>query len=450
MANEAVSFVKVSKRFQMRASRSAFAWVRDRLRRHDGARSAAEGAFWALRDLGFSVSRGEAFGVIGSNGAGKSTVLKLLAGILRPDAGVIRVAGRVAALIEVGAGFHGDLSGRENIFLNGCILGMSRSEIRRKLDAIVAFAGLERFLDMPVKRYSSGMYARLGFSVAAHTEPDVLLVDEVLSVGDAVFRVRCLERMRELVRSGTALVFVTHDLEQMRSTCARALVLDQGRAVFMGSSDGAVTHHLRAMTSVAGRSPDIVAARTPVNASSGLIRDVSLHFLGADGDSAGVVSAAQPAGVEVRFGLRNAVNHLVVELNARTTQGVQLLSLNTARSGWSRSFTPGPQAVRVTLAELPLAGGEYFWNVRMWDADRGTALMDTPFCFPMVLRNDANASGAVCIAHRWSITAEPACVASTMPGRLATRPNANTSGSGALDVPDEVLAGSVEPSACAV
>jgi len=250
MDRPAVRFSHVAKRFRLGEThdtlRDLFACgVRRLLGRGTGD---GRSTFWALDDVDFEVARGEAVGIIGPNGAGKSTVLKLLAGILRPDRGAVSVDGRLAALIEVGAGFHGDLTGRENLFLNGAILGMTRDEVRRKLDAIVSFAGIERFLDMPVKRYSSGMYARLGFSIAAHVEPEVLLVDEVLSVGDAVFRLRCLERMRRLVHGGTTLVFVTHDLDQMQSICGRAIVLEQGRVAHEGPARDAVGHYMTAMS----------------------------------------------------------------------------------------------------------------------------------------------------------------------------------------------------------
>lgn len=420
MSGGVVTVSNVSKRFRLGSSPSAFGLVREWFRRRGRTSSRSEKEFWALRDVDFEVRRGEAFGIIGPNGAGKSTILKLLAGILRPDAGDVRVLGRLAALIEVGAGFHGDLTGRENIFLNGCILGMSRSEIRRKLDAIVAFSGLERFLDMPIKRYSSGMYARLGFSVAAHTDPSVLLVDEVLSVGDAVFRVRCLERMRELVRAGTALVFVTHDLEQMRSICDRALVLDGGRAVFQGPSGDAVTHHLRAMTSTAGRSPDIVGAEQGSGDAVERIREVSLRFTSGGREDVGVVSASTPLRIELTFRMNGPVTNAVVELNARTAHGLQLLSLNTARSGFRLPSSSGCNTVRALLPALPLAGGEYFWNVRVWDADRGTSLVDTPFRFPMLLRNDAPAAGALCLDHTWS------CANATVPATERSERDSST------------------------
>jgi len=185
--------------------------------------------FWALRNISFSVAKGESVGIIGHNGAGKSTMLKHLSGIMKPTGGTISVYGKLSALIEIGAGFHPDLSGRENIFLNGTILGMSRAEIRRKFDAIVDFSGLEDFIDTPVKRYSSGMHARLGFSVAVHLEPDILVVDEVLSVGDYVFQKKSLDRMHSILKGGATVLFVSHNLRAVSDLCDRSLLLDHGR-----------------------------------------------------------------------------------------------------------------------------------------------------------------------------------------------------------------------------
>ena len=201
-------------------------------RRRRGAPSPRE--FWALKDISFSVARGEAVGIIGHNGAGKSTILKLLSRLIKPTNGTIETYGSLSALIEVGAGFHPDLTGRENIYLNGAILGLSRAEVTRKFDQIVEFSGLAEFLDTPVKRYSTGMYARLGFSVAAHVDSEILIVDEVLSVGDYMFQKRCLERMRDIVAQGSATVFVSHNLDAVATFCNRAILLDHGRVVEEG------------------------------------------------------------------------------------------------------------------------------------------------------------------------------------------------------------------------
>jgi len=215
-----------------------------RLFRREPAGTLAPRDFWALQDVGFEVRRGEAFGIIGSNGAGKSTILKLITGIMRPTRGVVQVHGRLSALIEVSAGFHPDLTGRENIYLNGTILGMTRAEIRRRFDAIVAFSELEQFLDTPVKRYSSGMFARLGFSVAVHVEPEILIVDEVLSVGDYLFQQKCLERMNEIMAGDATILFVSHNLRAVATLCERSLLLDHGRIVRIGPSNETIKAYL--------------------------------------------------------------------------------------------------------------------------------------------------------------------------------------------------------------
>jgi lipopolysaccharide transport system ATP-binding protein len=194
--------------------------------------------FWALQNISFEIKKGEAVGIIGHNGAGKSTMLKHLSGIMRPTSGKINVNGRLSALIEVGAGFHQDLTGRENIALNGVILGMTRAEIARKFDEIVEFSGLAEFIDTPVKRYSSGMYARLGFSVAAHMEPDILVIDEVLSVGDFVFQSKGVQKMRQIAASGATVIFVSHNLRAMADLCDRALLLRRGQLI----EDGPTSH----------------------------------------------------------------------------------------------------------------------------------------------------------------------------------------------------------------
>ena len=200
--------------------------------------------FWSLRDVSFEVQPGEVVGIIGRNGAGKSTLLKILSRITEPTTGKVHLRGRVASLLEVGTGFHPELSGRENIFLNGAILGMSRAEIRRKFDEIVAFAEVEKFLDTPVKRYSSGMYVRLAFAVAAHLEPEILIVDEVLAVGDAAFQKKCLGKMQSVVHShGRTILFVSHNMAALRRLCNRGIVLQQGRCVHEGNIESALAFY---------------------------------------------------------------------------------------------------------------------------------------------------------------------------------------------------------------
>ena len=200
--------------------------------------------FWALRDVSFDIKQGERVGIIGRNGAGKSTLLKILSRITEPTEGRIAITGTVASLLEVGTGFHPELTGRENIFLNGAILGMPRAEIRRKFDEIVAFAEVEKFLDTPVKRYSSGMYVRLAFAVAAHLEPEILIVDEVLAVGDAEFQKKCLGKMEEVAKGGRTVLFVSHNMQSISALTGRALLLDRGRIVAQGATSEVITHYL--------------------------------------------------------------------------------------------------------------------------------------------------------------------------------------------------------------
>ncbi len=203
--------------------------------------------FWALQDISFEIKKGESVGILGHNGAGKSTMLKHLSGIMRPTTGKIDVEGRLSALIEVGAGFHQDLTGRENVFLNGVILGMTRDEIRRKFDEIVEFSGLADFIDTPVKRYSSGMYARLGFSVAAHMEPDILIIDEVLSVGDFVFQAKGVAKMKSVLNSGATVIFVSHNLRAIAELCKRSIMLAKGRLIADGPTSSVIHTYMEQM-----------------------------------------------------------------------------------------------------------------------------------------------------------------------------------------------------------
>jgi lipopolysaccharide transport system ATP-binding protein len=209
---------------------------------------------WALKDINFDVNQGEVIGIIGRNGAGKSTLLKVLSQITEPTEGEAHIRGRIASLLEVGTGFHPELTGRENIYLNGAILGMTRAEIKSKFDAIVAFAELEKFIDTPVKRYSSGMYVRLAFAVAAHLEPEILLVDEVLAVGDAEFQTKCLGKMGEVAKEGRTILFVSHNMQAVQSLCGTALQFEAGKIVALADSRTVVSHYL---TGVGDKSSEI-------------------------------------------------------------------------------------------------------------------------------------------------------------------------------------------------
>lgn len=243
----AIEFRNVSKRYQLKEGRTLREFVPAFIR----GRGFSE-YFEALKDVSFRVEHGQTVGIIGRNGSGKSTVLKLIAGVSAPTAGEVYVSGRISPLIELGAGFHPDLTGRENVHLNASILGMSEAEIKQQFDDIVAFAELEEFIDTPVKRYSSGMYVRLGFAVAVHSNPEILLIDEVLSVGDAFFQEKCLAKMHEFQAQGVTIVVVSHSPDLVASFCERAVWLDHGRLVLDGPASATVNEYLRSIPHAAG------------------------------------------------------------------------------------------------------------------------------------------------------------------------------------------------------
>jgi lipopolysaccharide transport system ATP-binding protein len=301
--NPAISVAGLGKRYRLtggsRASR--YRTLRDLISENvlglRGSHAADAGSpdqdFWAVRDLSFQVPVGQRVGLIGRNGAGKSTLLKLLSRITEPTAGRIVQRGRVASLLEVGTGFHPELSGRENIYVNGSILGMRRAEIQRKFDEIVEFAGVERFLDTPVKRYSSGMYMRLAFAVAAHLEPDVLLVDEVLAVGDAAFQAKCLGKMESISREGRTVIFVSHNMSAVATLCDRAILLEQGRLAMDGTVDAVVSHYLETAPS----SESLALRKDRVG--SGAVRATSVSFSGESGGARRAVVQGQPIEIAV-------------------------------------------------------------------------------------------------------------------------------------------------------
>jgi lipopolysaccharide transport system ATP-binding protein len=228
---------------------------------NDRSKAGKSDYVWSLRDINFEVKQGDTLGIIGKNGAGKSTLLKILSKVTGPSSGSIKVRGRVASLLEVGTGFHPELTGRENIFLNGAILGMKRDEIKAKFDEIVAFSGVERYIDTPVKRYSSGMYVRLAFAVAAHLEPEILIVDEVLAVGDAEFQKKCLGKMKDVSVEGRTVLFVSHNMAAVKSLCNRSILLKSGNTIFDGRTDQAIAKYL-------GGNSDTLNYRTSINYNS--------------------------------------------------------------------------------------------------------------------------------------------------------------------------------------
>jgi lipopolysaccharide transport system ATP-binding protein len=308
----------------------------------------AAGTVWALDDVSFDVAAGEIVGVIGRNGAGKTTLLKILSRVTGPTRGVVHLRGRVGALLEVGAGFHPELTGRENVYLYGAILGMRRAEIRRKFDEIVTFAEVARFLDTPVKRFSSGMYARLAFAVAAHLEPEILIADEVLAVGDASFQRRCLQKMESVAHDGRTVLFVSHNMPAVTRLCPRTLLLDAGRIVADGPSHAVVGRYLRAgFGTTAERRWDDVD-RAPGNE---VVRLRAVRVRGADGRVTEAVDIRRPLALEIEFVVLDPGHRLVPNFHVANEDGVLAFITNEVDSDWHRR--PRPAGRYVARACVP-------------------------------------------------------------------------------------------------
>lgn len=306
---------------------------------------------WALQDLSFEVNQGEALGIVGHNGAGKTTILKLLCGITAPTRGEITIRGRLAALIEVGSGFHPELTGRENIYLHGAMLGMRRSEIKRKMESIVEFSGVEKYIDEPVKRYSSGMYVRLGFSVAAHLEPDIVLLDEVLAVGDLAFQAKCLDRIAALRKDGATIVFISHDLASVYRLCDRALLLDRGR-LLMDDAARVVVDAYQKMTFAGGG-----AGMEQELDSTKRAQCVSVSFSSPGADAPVRTGYA----MEARFTYRSAITipHAVFRISIYWPSGYLCAQLTNECSGSDLTIEPGEGEVVFECPVLPIQPGLY-------------------------------------------------------------------------------------------
>jgi len=315
-------------------------------RRSRGA--AGTQTFWALSDVSFEISSGEAIGIIGRNGAGKSTLLKILSRITAPTRGHVRLRGRLAALLEVGTGFHTELTGRENIFLNGAIMGMTRAEIKRAFDEIVAFADVEKFLDTPVKRYSSGMYVRLAFAVAAHLRPEILVVDEVLAVGDAAFQKKCLGKMQDVASGGRTVLFVSHNMAAITRLCTRAILLKDGKIVVDGTVDSVVGEYIRGG---AGDSPvevDYEAnGRMPSNEHARLLA----ARIASSGMRSAVVDIRQPVRVEIDYEVLQAHWPLHPNVHFYNEDGTCVFTANDSHD--ASTLKPRAPGRYRAIAEVP-------------------------------------------------------------------------------------------------
>jgi lipopolysaccharide transport system ATP-binding protein len=353
----AVHACDVGKRYLLGQQAASYQMLSDRLRgfgRRAGGRGRRE-EFWALRDISFDLEEGGTLGVIGHNGAGKSSLLKILSRVTTPTTGGIDLNGRVGALLEVGTGFHPELTGAENVYLNGALLGMRRAEIDRHFDEIVEFAGIEQFIHTPVKRYSSGMYMRLAFAVAAHLEPEILIVDEVLSVGDLAFQEKCINRMQKVARDGRTVLFVSHNVAAVASLCERSILLDQGRLVGDGPTNDIIELYVATVRTGAAMRLDQRTDRQ----GSGRLRFTEVEYQ-VDGETTDTVTTGDDVTVVASYETEGrALNNVSFSVAVNTMLGRLMLNLDSTLS--ARDFTATPDGkVRCRIPRLPLAAGSYY------------------------------------------------------------------------------------------
>ncbi len=371
----AISIREVSKSFRLFGRKSQLQTLKSALLKREIIPS-ADSSIEALKQLSFDIPRGEAFGVIGRNGSGKSTLLKIVSGILKPTRGLVSVNGRVSALIELGAGFHPEISGRENIFINGIMLGLSKREVEKRFDRIVEFSGIEEFLDQPVKTYSSGMYVRLGFAVAVHVDPEILLIDEILSVGDEEFSAKCIAKIQEMKARGVTLVFVTHQLGLVRELCDRAAWLDKGKVRSIGDPDRVVDDYLQ---EVAGQKPAAAAGKGLDAELEGeeeerdpdeeerwgsqevVLSEVRLQDL--EGRQLVALGSQEPVVVEMKVEVREPQTDFVFGIGIYHADGTCVYGTNTEVEAYRPDRLDGSGRVRFVIHSLDLVGGTYRLDV---------------------------------------------------------------------------------------
>lgn len=333
-----------------------FKWLSEQMRE-----PTEEETLWALKDVSFEIKRGEVVGFIGHNGAGKSTLLKLLSRITEPTTGYADIYGRVAALLEVGTGMHPELTGRENIYMNGTVLGMKKREIDTKFNEIVDFSGISKFLDTPVKRYSSGMRVRLGFAIAAHLEPEILVVDEVLAVGDADFQAKCLNKMHDVAHGGRTVLFVSHNMAAIENLCSRALLLNSGAVISEGQTEDVVSQYFESQKS----SRTVALSSRTDRKGNGIGRFVNIRFLNKNGEDVEQLASGQDVTIAVNYEGKHseALKSIDVHIAFYTSRGQFMFTCSNAGSGFAFDKLPQQSELRCRIGKLPLAPGMYTYNL---------------------------------------------------------------------------------------
>jgi lipopolysaccharide transport system ATP-binding protein len=421
MSDTAIRVESLSKQYWLGGLQQRYATLGEQIRKWFSPRQLLRSArtkrppFWALKDVSFQVQAGEVVGVIGRNGAGKSTLLKVLSQITEPTTGEVDIHGRVGSLLEVGTGFHPELTGRENVYLNGAILGMRRSEIARKFDDIIAFSEVEKFIDTPVKHYSSGMYTRLAFAVAAHLEPEILIVDEVLAVGDAEFQKKCLGKMSDVARGGRTVLFVSHNMAAIRNLCTRVVLLSGGQVAFDGDTTAGVEAY-----STGGHEEERVAPHVlycaAANSATSPGTEMSLErveLYAADGTPRADARTWEHLRFRISYHVsvpvRNA--HLCIDLT--DSYGRRLLSLETRTHTGRDDLGLATGTIECSVPQLPLAPGNYALGVALfvpdqrviWAGDRLATLMVHPADVFGRGHLPPSSHAAIITPHEWNVVA---------------------------------------------
>ena len=372
MADYAIRASGIGKQYRIGEARQSYQTLRDALshgamapvravrRLLSRAEASPRQMIWALRDVSFDASQGEVIGFIGRNGAGKSTLLKVLSRITEPTIGSAEIRGKVGSLLEVGTGFHPELSGRENAYLSGAILGMNKASIDKKFDEIVAFAEVEQFVDTPVKHYSSGMYLRMAFAVAAHLDPEILLVDEVLAVGDAAFQKKCLTKMVEVAKAGQTVLFVSHNLDAVLTLCSRSIVLTKGQVDFDGTPQDAITHYHRTLCAVGGSLDESMIYQEGPDVRPQLPRVTGVEALRADGEPASLVTTWDDIVFRIHYVSDKTIPDGSIVIDIRDYKEQRLMVLD---SGPKLGIMAGNHFVDCHVRKLPLPSGEYFLTI---------------------------------------------------------------------------------------
>ncbi len=432
MSSAAISIRDLSKSYRLFGRRSQLQTLKSALLGRE-LRPDPEASVQALRSLTFDIARGEAFGVIGRNGSGKSTLLKIISGILKPTDGLVSVNGRVSALIELGAGFHPEISGRENIFINGIMLGLSKKEVEKRFDRIVEFSGIAEFLDQPVKTYSSGMYVRLGFAVAVHVDPEILLIDEVLSVGDEEFSQKCIAKIQEMKARGATLVFVTHQLSLVRELCDRAVWIDHGAMAAIGDPARVVDAYLQEVAGVHQVAPESIpldragadaelpepreepAEKDPLEeerwgSGEALITEVSLRD--ERGRQLVALGGRDPVTIRMEVKAREPQDDFVFGLAIYHADGACVYGTNTEIEGWRPERPLGDGTVEFAMPALDLVAGAYRLDVAL-HTKNGRAFDYRRGAIRFVVGSSVHDSGVYRPPHEWSFRGGIALVQSS-------------------------------------